>query len=149
LESKRILLIEDNPADIELTRRALVKTNVTSGLTVIEDGVEALKYFYGDDGKSGCPIKELPVLVLLDLNLPRINGLEVLRRMRAEDKTRYIPVVILSSSNEEKDIMESYGFGANSFVRKPTRFTEFVEAISELKLYWLRLNLTAPTIIRN
>jgi CheY-like chemotaxis protein len=148
LESKKILLVEDNPRDVELTKRALQKSNVTNGLMVVEDGVEALKYFFGEDGKSGCSIDDLPVVVLLDLKLPKVDGLEVLRRLRADDKTKLIPVVVLTSSNEEKDIVASYDLGANSFVRKPVKFSDFAEAIRQLGLYWLILNQPAPNGIR-
>jgi two-component system response regulator len=144
LESKKILLVEDNPKDVELTRRALQRSNVTNGLIVVSDGVEALEYLFGKDGKSGCAPEDLPVVVLLDLKLPRIDGLEVLRRMRADEKTKLIPVVVLTSSSEEKDIVASYNLGANSFVRKPVKFTEFAEAIRQLGLYWLILNQPAP-----
>ena len=148
MESKKILLVEDNPKDVELTKRALQKSNVTNGLKVVEDGVAALEYFFGKDGKSGCSIEELPVVVLLDLKLPRVDGLEVLRRMRASEKTKLVPVVVLTSSSEEKDIIASYDLGANSFVRKPVKFTEFAEAIRQLGLYWLILNQSVPNGIR-
>jgi len=144
LESKKILLVEDSPRDVELTRRALQKSNITNGLVVVEDGVEALKFFFGEDGKSGCPVEDLPVVVLLDLKLPRVDGLEVLRRLRADARTKLVPVVVLTSSNEEGDIISSYDLGANSFVRKPVKFAEFAEAIKNLGLYWLILNQPAP-----
>ncbi len=144
MESKKILLVEDSPRDVELTRRALQKSNITNGLVVVEDGVEALKFFFGEDGKSGCPVEDLPVVVLLDLKLPRVDGLEVLRRLRADARTKLVPVVVLTSSNEEGDIISSYDLGANSFVRKPVKFAEFAEAIKNLGLYWLILNQPAP-----
>jgi two-component system, response regulator len=144
LENKTILLVEDNPRDVELTRRALQKSNITNGVTVAEDGVEALKYFFGEDGKSGCTGEDMPIVVLLDLKLPRVDGLEVLRRMRADAKTKLVPVVVLTSSNEEIDVVTSYNLGANSFVRKPVKFSEFAEAIRQLGLYWLILNQPAP-----
>ncbi len=146
--AQKILLVEDNPKDVELTRRALEKANVSNGIRVVEDGVEALNFFFGEDGKSGCADEECPVVVLLDLNLPRVDGLEVLRRMRANEKTKRIPVVVLTSSNEEKDIIASYDLGANSFVRKPVKFAEFAEAIRQLGLYWLILNQAAPNGVR-
>jgi two-component system, response regulator len=133
---------------VELTKRALQKSNVANELKVVEDGVEALKFFFGEDGKSGCATEDLPVVVLLDLKLPRVDGLEVLRRLRTEEKTKLIPVVILTSSSEEKDIMGSYNLGANSFVRKPVKFSEFAEAIRQLELYWLILNQPAPNNLR-
>jgi two-component system response regulator len=148
MERKKILLVEDNPNDVELTRRALLKANVSNGLTVVEDGVEALKYFFGEDGKSGCAAEDLPVVVLLDLKLPKVDGLEVLRRLRTSDKTKLVPVVVLTSSNEEKDVVASYDLGANSFVRKPVKFAEFAEAIRQLGLYWLILNQPAPNNIK-
>ena len=144
MESKKILLVEDNPRDVELTRRALQKSNVYNDLIVVEDGVEALKYFFGDDDKSGCAVKDCPVVVLLDLKLPKVDGLDVLRRLRSEEKTRLIPVVVLTSSNEESDIIASYDLGANSFIRKPVKFANFAEAIHQLGLYWLILNQPAP-----
>jgi two-component system, response regulator len=142
--AQKILLVEDNPKDVELTKRALEKSNVTNGIKVVEDGVEALKFFFGEDGKSGCADEECPVVLLLDLKLPRVDGLEVLRRMRADEKTKRIPVVVLTSSSEEKDIIASYDLGANSFVRKPVKFSEFAEAIKQLGLYWLILNQPVP-----
>jgi two-component system, response regulator len=141
--AQHILLIEDNLRDTELTRRALMKANIMNPLVVAEDGVEALKYFFGEDGESGCAADDLPVVTLLDLNLPKINGLELLARLRANEKTRRIPVVIFTSSNEEKDLIASYNLGANSFVRKPIKFADFAEAIKTLGLYWLILNQTA------
>jgi two-component system, response regulator len=142
--TQKILLVEDNPKDVELTKRALEKANVTNGIKVVEDGVEALRFFFGEDGKSGCAGEECPVVVLLDLKLPKVDGLEVLRRMRADEKTKRIPVVVLTSSSEENDIITSYDLGANSFVRKPVKFSEFAEAIRQLGLYWLILNQPAP-----
>jgi two-component system response regulator len=146
--AQRILLVEDNPRDVELTRRALQKANVSNGIRVVEDGVEALNFFFGEDGKSGCADEECPVVVLLDLKLPKVDGLEVLRQMRANEKTKRIPVVVLTSSSEEKDIVASYDLGANSFVRKPVKFNDFAEAIRQLGLYWLILNQPAPNGVR-
>jgi two-component system, response regulator len=143
-----ILLVEDSPKDVELTKRALQKANVSNEIKVAEDGVEALKYFFGEDGRSGCAGNECPVVVLLDLKLPKVDGLEVLRRLRASEKTKRIPVVILTSSNEENDIITSYNLGANSFVRKPVNFTDFAEAIRQLGLYWLILNQPAPNGVK-
>ena len=108
---------------------------------VAEDGVEALIYFFGEDSESGCPIENLPVVVLLDLKIPRVDGLEVLRRMRTNAKTKLIPVVVPTSSSEEKDLIASYDLGANSFVRKPVKFSEFAEAIRQLGLYWLNFRI--------
>jgi two-component system, response regulator len=144
LENKKILLIEDNPMDVDLTRRALQKSNITNELSHVEDGVKALKYFFGEDGNSGCSSEGLPLLVLLDLKLPLVDGLEVLRRMRSTEKTRLVPVVVLTSSNEMKDIVASYRSGANSFIRKPVKFSEFAEVIRQLCEYWLTLNQPVP-----
>ncbi len=144
MENKKILLVEDNPNDIDLTKRALQKSNILNELIIAKDGVEALTYFFGEDGKTGCSIEDLPVVVLLDLNLPRVNGLDALRRIRADEKTKLVPVIILTSSNEEKDIITSYHLGANSFVRKPVKFNEFAEAIRLLGLYWLVINQPVP-----
>jgi len=144
LENKKILLVEDNHNDIDLTKRALKKSNILNELIVAEDGVEGLKYFFGEDGKGGCSVEDLPVVVLLDINLPRINGLDLLRRLRTHEKTKLIPMIILTSSNEEKDIITSYNLGANSFVRKPVKFDEFAEAIRVLGLFWLVINQPAP-----
>jgi len=144
LETKKILLIEANLNDVELTKRALQKSNILNELIVAEDGVEGLKYFFGEDGKDGCSVEDLPVVILLDINLPRVNGLDVLRRLRTHEKTKLLPVIILTSSNEEKDIITSYNLGANSFVRKPVNFNEFAEAIRVLGLFWLVINQPAP-----
>ncbi len=131
-----ILLIEDNPDDEALTRRALQKNNVTNEMVVAHDGQEALDYLFG----AG----RLPQLILLDLKLPKIDGLEVLRRLRAEERTRLLPVVVLTSSNEERDLVTSYSLGANSYVRKPVDFKEFTEAARQLGVYWLLLNEPPP-----
>jgi two-component system response regulator len=137
MRSKVILLVEDNPDDVELTLRAFQKHNLSTDVVVARDGVEALDHLL----PSTLPTSQvLPELVLLDLNLPKISGLEVLRRMRAEPRTRRVPVVVLTSSQEEKDIVSSYDLGANSFVQKPVDYTEFVDAARQLSLYWLELN---------
>lgn len=138
---KRILLVEDNPKDEALTRRALQKHNFQAAVVVARDGAEALDYLFGSDGT---PAGALPQLVLLDLKLPKIDGLEVLRRIRANETTRLLPVVILTSSTEERDILEGYRLGTNSYVRKPVDFVAFTEAVRQLGLYWLLLNTMPP-----
>ena len=136
-----ILLVEDNPDDEALTRRALQKSHVKNEIVVAHDGPEALEMLFG---KPGALAPELPQVVLLDLKLPRINGLEVLRRIREHQRTRLLPVVILTSSVAEQDLIRSYGLGANSYVRKPADFSQFTEAVRQLGLYWLLLNQSPP-----
>ena len=140
LEPKRILLVEDNPDDEELTLRALRNNNMMNAITVAHDGVEALDYLFARGPYAGLDDTRLPAVTLLDLKLPRVDGLEVLRRMRADERTRLLPVVILTSSREEQDLITSYRLGANSYIRKPVDFTQFMEAIRQLGLYWLVLN---------
>ena len=135
-----ILLVEDNPDDVELTRRALDESKVANKLVVVRDGVEALQYLFREDAYAGRDAADLPEVVLLDLKLPKIDGLEVLRRIRADERTRVLPVVVLTSSNAERDIVESYALGANSYIRKPVEFERFAEATKTLGLYWLVLN---------
>jgi two-component system response regulator len=132
-ESRAIVLVEDNPDDEALTLRALKKNAIVNEIVVLRDGAEALDYLTG--GASS-----LPQLVLLDLKLPRIDGLEVLRRLRSEPRTSLMPIVVLTSSNEERDLVESYRLGANSYIRKPVDFEQFTEAVRQLGLYWLVLN---------
>jgi CheY-like chemotaxis protein len=139
-----ILLVEDNPDDEALTLRALRRANVGNDIVVAHDGVEALDYMFGTGTHAGRDTRDVPQVVLLDLKLPRIDGLEVLRRLRADERTRLQPVVILTSSNEERDRIEGYKLGANSYVRKPVDFNEFVEAVRQLGLYWLLLNQPPP-----
>ena len=142
MQNKIILLVEDNPDDEALTLRAFKKNNITNKILVAHDGAEALDYLLGSDG-SGRAIVE-PQVVLLDLKLPKVDGLEVLRRLRAEERTRFLPVVILTSSKEDRDLIESYRLGCNSYVRKPVSFDEFLEAARSLGLYWLLLNQSPP-----
>ncbi len=143
-KNKIILLVEDNPDDVELTLRALKKNNVVNDIVVVRDGAEALDYLYGSGKYAGRDTSVLPTVILLDLKLPKVDGLEVLKRVRAEESTRLLPVVILTSSDEEQDMIDSYNLGANSYVRKPVEFNQFAEAVSQLKLYWLLLNEPPP-----
>lgn len=138
---KVILLVEDNPDDAALTCRALERSNVHNELIVVSDGAEALDYLFGTGAHAGRDTAEMPVVVLLDLKLPKVDGLEVLARVRADERTRTLPVVVLTSSAEERDLLASYRLGANSYVRKPVDFAEFAEAARQLGLYWLLLNL--------
>jgi two-component system, response regulator len=134
-----IMLVDDSPDDVALTMRAFKKNNITNKVVVASDGEEALRYLLPDDDSSN----PTPDLVLLDINLPKINGLEVLRRLRQDERTRYLPVVVLTTSNEERDIIETYNLGANSFVRKPVVFGDFLEAVRVLGMYWLLVNQPA------
>jgi two-component system response regulator len=144
LKEKYLLLVEDNPDDEELTLVALKENHIGNPVVVVRDGAEALDYFFGSAQNSAPDVEELPVVVLLDLKLPKVNGLEVLRRLRENDRTKYLPVVILTSSKEEEDRLQSYALGANSYVRKPVDFGQFIEAVKQLGLYWLVWNEPAP-----
>ena len=135
-----ILLVEDNPDDIELTLRAFRKNNIANGLAITRDGAEALDYLFCRGAYHQRDIADMPRLILLDLNLPKLDGLQVLERLRADERTRLVPVVILTSSKEEQDMVSGYQFGANSYVRKPVDFNEFVEAVRHIGLYWLLIN---------
>jgi two-component system response regulator len=139
---KAILLVEDNPDDEVLTRRALKKNNIGNEVIVARDGAEALDYLFATGKYEGRDPRILPQVVLLDLKLPKVDGLEVLRRIRANERTRLLPVVILTSSKEQRDLVDGYGYGANSYIRKPVDFAQFVEAVRQLGLYWLVLNET-------
>jgi CheY-like chemotaxis protein len=145
MPNKIILLVEDNPDDEELTLMALRENHMQNAVVVAHDGVEALDYLFGTGPHAGRDLAMMPALTLLDLNLPRISGLEVLRRIRSDERTRLLPVVILTSSKEDVDLVASYSLGCNGYVRKPVGFPEFVEATRQVGLYWLLLNETAPT----
>jgi CheY-like chemotaxis protein len=140
MKNKVILLVEDNPSDIKLTKRALEQSQITNELIVAEDGGEALDYLFGTGQYAGRDIRIIPAVVLLDLKLPRIDGLDVLKKIRTNELTSLLPVVILTSSDQEKDIIDSYKLGANSYIRKPVDFNQFAEAVRTLGLYWLLLN---------
>jgi two-component system response regulator len=144
METKVILLVEDNPRDEALTLRALKKSNIVNHVIVAHDGVEALDYVFGTGTHAGRDTTVMPQLILLDLKLPKVDGLEVLQKIRADDRTRRIPVVIFTSSSEEEDMFKSYDLGANSYVRKPVEFEQFLEATKQLGMYWLMLNQLAP-----
>jgi CheY-like chemotaxis protein len=139
-----ILLVEDNPDDQELTLRALKANNIMNEVVVVQDGAEALDYLFGDGAYEGRDLSIMPQVILLDLKLPKIDGLEVLRRLRADERTRFLPVVILTSSKEQMDVVNGYSLGANSYVQKPVDFTAFREAVRQLGLYWLLLNEPPP-----
>jgi CheY-like chemotaxis protein len=149
MAANSILLVEDNPDDEALTLRAFRKNNVTNEVVVARDGAEALDYLFGTGTYANRDVTLLPQIVILDLKLPKIDGLEVLRRMRAAPQTKLLPVVILTSSNEERDLLEGYGLGANSYVRKPVDFAEFLDAVRQLGLYWLLLNERPPLVRKN
>ena len=144
MEEKIILLVEDNPDDVELTLRAFKKCNIANEVVVARDGVEALDYLFGTGAYAGRDLSVMPAVVLLDLKLPRIDGMEVLRRLRADERTRFLPVVVLTSSNEDQDVVNSYQLGANSYIRKPVDFIQFIDAARQLGMYWLLLNEAPP-----
>ena len=140
--AKTILLVEDNPDDELLALRALRKNGIQEGITVVRDGAEALDFLFARGAYADRTADQLPAVVLLDLNLPKLNGLEVLKQLRANDATKYLPVVILTTSTEERDMVEGYHFGANSFICKPIDYDQFIQAIEQLGRYWLLLNET-------
>jgi CheY-like chemotaxis protein len=142
---KTILLVEDNANDEYLTLRALKKYNVANDVVVAHDGVEALDYLFCTGPHANRDVRDLPVVVLLDLKLPKVDGLEVLRRVRNDERTRLLPVVILTSSNEERDVINGYKLGTNSYIQKPVDFAAFMDAVGHLGLYWLMLNQPAPS----
>jgi two-component system, response regulator len=144
IRSRIILLVEDNPNDVKLTMRAFEKSNVSNEIVVVGDGEEAIEYLFATGRHAGRDPKVMPEVILLDMKLPKIDGLGVLKRMRADERTRRLPVVVLTSSKEEKDVTSSYNLGANSFVRKPVNFAEFVDAARHLGLYWLVMNEPPP-----
>jgi CheY-like chemotaxis protein len=140
MKNKIILLAEDNPDDVALTLRALKKSNILNEVVVAQDGVEALDYLFGTGKHAGRDTRVVPQLILLDLKMPKMDGLEVLQRLRADARTKLLPVVVLTTSSEDKDRIESYKLGANSYIRKPVDFDQFVDAVRQLGLYWLVLN---------
>ena len=144
MEQKCILLVEDNPDDVELTLLAFKNSHIQNEVVVVRDGAEALDYLFGTGAYAGRDTDIMPAVILLDLNLPKINGLEVLRRIRGDERTQLLPVIILTSSKEEQDLISSYKLGANSYIRKPVDFAQFSEAIRQLGLYWLILNNEPP-----
>ena len=145
---RNILLVEDNPDDVELTLRALKQYNVKNQIAVVRDGAEALDYLFARGAYADRDATTMPAVVILDLKLPKVDGFEVLQRMRADERTKLVPVVILTSSKEERDMVNGYKLGANSYVRKPVDFTQFVEAARQLGLYWLVINEPPPRIRR-
>lgn len=145
MTTRPILLVEDNPDDEALALRAFKKLNISNEVIVARDGVEALDYLLGADPATERPL--LPAVILLDLKLPRIDGLQVLQRIRENDRTRILPVVILTSSREEQDMVQGYNLGANSYVRKPVDYNQFVQAVSELGIFWLLLNELPDSVL--
>jgi len=148
MDTNVILLVEDNPDDELLTLRAFAKNQIVNTVVVVRDGVEALEYLFATGAYAGRDVRDQPQVVLLDLKLPKLDGLAVLRRLRDDDRMRLLPVVVLTSSKEEHDLIQSYRLGANSYIRKPVDFLQFIEAVRQLGLYWLVLNETAPRSAR-
>jgi two-component system response regulator len=146
MNARKILLIEDNPSDIELTARAFERSRIANEMVVVEDGQEALDYLFGRGKWEGRDLSDLPALTLLDLKLPRVSGLEVLRQIRADARTRRMPVVILTSSKEEQDLAQGYDLGVNSYICKPVDFLQFTAAAEQLGLYWLLINEIPPVV---
>jgi two-component system response regulator len=144
MDTRRLLLVEDNPSDVELTRRALSRAHIANEMVVAGDGQEALDYLLGSGGVVSAETAPLPALVLLDLKLPKLDGLAVLREIRRNERTKRLPVVILTSSSEEQDVAASYDLGVNSYIRKPVDFLQFAEAVHTLGLYWLVMNEPPP-----
>lgn len=144
MTERYILLVEDNPDDEELTLLSLRKNNLAHDIVVVRDGVEAIEFLFGIGQYAGRDISQTPTVILLDLKLPKLDGLGVLKRLRADDRTRNLPVVVLTSSSQDADVLASYNLGANSYVRKPVEFGAFVEAVSSLGLYWVLLNRPPP-----
>ena len=144
MDTRATLLVEDNPDDVELALRALRKSNIKNEIVVLQDGALALDYLFGTGAYADGAPRAVPAVVLLDLQLPKVDGLEVLRRIRNDARTRLLPVVILTSSKEERDLVSGYSLGANSYIRKPVDFNEFAEALRQLGLYWLLLNEPPP-----
>lgn len=140
MKTKTILLVEDNPDDVTLTLRALKKSNIMNDVVVAQDGVEALDYLFGTGAYAGRDVNQLPQVILLDLKMPKMDGLEALQRIREDERTKLLPVVVLTTSSEDRDRVESYKLGANSYVRKPVDFNQFAAAVNQLGLYWLVLN---------
>jgi two-component system response regulator len=146
MRERFILLVEDNPDDVALTLRALRRNHIANEVVVVRDGAEALDFLFGTGGHAGRDTGHTPQLILLDLKLPKLSGIEVLKRVRSDPRTRLLPVVVLTTSSEERDMIDSYSLGANSYVRKPVDFTQFTEAVRQLGLYWLVLNETPPSV---
>jgi two-component system, response regulator len=144
MSEKLILLVEDNPDDEELTLRALRQAKVANEIAVTRDGAEAVEFLFGEGRHAGRDLSRMPGVILLDLKLPKLSGLDVLQRLRADERTKLIPIVVLTSSSEDEDMLKSYKSGANSYVRKPIEFGAFVSAVSQLGVYWVLLNQTPP-----
>lgn len=145
MDTRHLLLVEDNPSDVELTKRALIRQHIANEVVIASDGQEALDYLLGGGDETSAEIAPLPALVLLDLKLPKLDGLSVLQAIRQNERTRRLPVVILTSSNEEQDVTAGYDLGVNSYIRKPVDFLQFAEAIRTLGLYWLVMNEPPPS----
>jgi two-component system, response regulator len=143
-DTRVLLLVEDNPNDEELTLRAFRKVNVANPIVVARDGAEAIDWMFGTGAHAGRDVLDTPAVILLDLKLPKMSGLDVLKLLRADERTKFVPVVVLTTSNEERDVIESYALGANSYIRKPVNFTEFIQAVAQLGVYWLALNQGPP-----
>jgi len=144
MSDKMILLVEDNPDDEELTLRALRQAKVANDIVVARDGAEAVEFVFGEGRHAGRDTSKMPAVILLDLKLPKLSGLDVLQRLRADERTRLVPIVVLTSSSEDEDMLKSYRSGANSYVRKPVEFGAFVNAVSQLGVYWVLLNQPPP-----